>query len=177
MRVIAGKYKRTILNTLEGNDTRPTKDMVKEALFSSIDIDSTTTFLDLFSGSGSIGIEAISRGSKSVIMNDINPKAVAIIKTNLAKIKERAIVYNLDWKSCLSKLEGKQFDIIFLDPPYAFNEYAKLFDALIKFNILKKDAIIIWEVRKGTTIEEHPNFRCIKEKNYGITQVLYYKEV
>ena len=157
MRVIAGKYKRTILNTLEGNDTRPTKDMVKEALFSSIDIDSTTIFLDLFAGSGAIGIEAISRGSKSVIMNDINPKAVTIIKANLAKIKERVIVYNLDWKSCLSKLGGKQFDIIFLDPPYAFNEYTKLFDALIKFNILKKDAIIIWEV--------------------SITQVLYYKEV
>lgn len=177
MRVIAGKYKRTILNTLEGNDTRPTKDMVKEALFSSIDIDETATFLDLFAGSGAIGIEAISRGSKRVIMNDINPKAVAIIKTNLAKIKERAIVYNLDWEACLSKLEGNQFDFIFLDPPYAFNEYTKLFDALVKFNILKKDAIIIWEVRKGTTIEEHPNFRCIKEKNYGITQVSYYKEV
>ena len=89
MRVIAGKYKRTPIKTLEGEDiTRPTRDMVKEALFSSIQINNETRFLDLFSGSGSIGLEALSRDAKEVVFNDINKDAVKIINTNLEKVNE-----------------------------------------------------------------------------------------
>ena len=89
MRIIAGKYKRTPLKTLEGEDiTRPTRDMVKEALFSSIMIYSDTTLLDLFSGSGAIGLEALSRGAKDVTFNDVNKDAVRIIKENLKKVRE-----------------------------------------------------------------------------------------
>ena len=83
MRIIAGKYKRTPILTLEGEDiTRPTRDMVKEALFSTINIYSDTSFLDLFSGSGSIGLEALSRGAEKVVFNDCNEKAVKIIHKN-----------------------------------------------------------------------------------------------
>ena len=102
MRIIAGKYKRTPLNTLEGDDiTRPTKDMVREALFSSIMIYSDTSFLDLFAGSGAIGLEALSRGAEEVVFNDINREAVKVIGSNLAKVKENRQVMNLDYKDCI----------------------------------------------------------------------------
>ena len=105
MRIIAGKYKRTPILTLEGDDiTRPTRDMVKEALFSTISVDEDTAFLDLFSGSGSIGLEALSRGAKTVVFNDRNRDAVKIIKANLKKVREEREVYNLDYSDCLSEL-------------------------------------------------------------------------
>ena len=118
MRVVAGKYKRSTLLTLDSLATRPTKDMVKEALFSSIYVEDSL-FLDLFSGSGSIGIEALSRGARDVVFNDLSKDAVKVIKTNLSKFKEDRRVYNLDYLSCLNRLEDK-FDYIFVDPPYAF---------------------------------------------------------
>ena len=130
MRIIAGKYKRTPLKTLEGEDiTRPTRDMVKEALFSSIMIYSDTTLLDLFSGSGAIGLEALSRGAKDVTFNDVNKDAVRIIKENLKKVREEREVLNLDYKLCLAKMEGRHFDYIYVDPPYAFKEYENISQA------------------------------------------------
>ena len=108
LRVIAGKYKRTPLQTLEGEEiTRPTRDMVREALFSTILIHSETSFLDLFSGSGAIGIEALSRGAKDVIFNDSNRQAVSIIKKNLEKVREERTVLQLDYREALEKLEGR----------------------------------------------------------------------
>ena len=116
MRVVAGKYKRSTLLTLDSLATRPTKDMVKEALFSSIYVEDSL-FLDLFSGSGSIGIEALSRGARDVVFNDLSKDAVKVIKTNLSKFKEDKRVYNLDYLSCLNRLEDK-FDYIFGDIAY-----------------------------------------------------------
>ena len=97
MRVVAGKYKRSTLLTLDSLATRPTKDMVKEALFSSIYVEDSL-FLDLFSGSGSIGIEALSRGARDVVFNDLSKDAVKIIKTNLSKFKEDDAVTYHNWK-------------------------------------------------------------------------------
>ena len=177
LRVIAGKYKRTNLKTLEGEDiTRPTKDMVKEALFSSINIFSDTKFLDLFSGSGAIGIEALSRGASDVVFNDINKNAVRIIKDNLEKIHEDRIVYNDDYQTCLSKLENYHFDYVYCDPPYAFNSYEDLFYYIDKYRIVTKQGIIIIEVKKDTDLKEtYLNMYRFKEKKYGITKLLYYK--
>ena len=177
MRIIAGKYKRTPIKTLEGDDiTRPTKDMVKEAMFSSIQIYSDTVFLDLFSGSGSIGLEAISRGAEDVVFNDINVKACKIIKENLEHLHEDRIVYNLDYQECLNKLEGKTFDYIFCDPPYKFNAYEDLFFYVNKNKLLAKDGIMIIEVRKDTLLkEEYLRFKLYKEKTYGISKLMYYK--
>lgn len=177
MRIIAGKYKRTPIKTLEGDDiTRPTKDMVKEAMFSSIQIYSDTRFLDLFSGSGSIGLEAISRGADEVVFNDLNNKAYKIIKENLAHLKEDRLVYNLDYQDCLNKLNGKTFDYIFADPPYKFNAYEDLFFYVNKNNLLDKDGILIIEVRKDTILnDEYLRYRLFKEKTYGISKLMYYK--
>lgn len=178
MRVIAGKYKRTPINTLEGEDiTRPTKDMVKEALFSSIEIFSDTKFLDLFSGSGAIGLEALSRGAEDVIFNDINAKAIKIIRSNLEKVKEERVVLNLDYQECLKRLEGEKFDYIYCDPPYNFTAYEEIFFYVNKYSLLDKKGIIIMEVNKDTNLEdEYLGIKQYKEKKYGICKLLYYRK-
>lgn len=178
MRVIAGKYKRTPINTLEGEDiTRPTKDMVKEALFSSIEIFSDTKFLDLFSGSGAIGLEALSRGAEDVIFNDINAKATKIIRSNLEKVKEERVVLNLDYQECLKRLEGEKFDYIYCDPPYNFTAYEEIFFYVNKYSLLDKKGIIIMEVNKDTNLEdEYLGIKQYKEKKYGICKLLYYRK-
>ena len=178
MRVIAGKYKKTPIKTLEGEDiTRPTRDMVKEALFSSIQIYSDTKFLDLFSGSGSIGIEALSRGAENVVFNDINKSAVNIIKTNLEKVKEDRVVMNLDYQKCIENLDGNKFDYIYCDPPYKFQAYEDLFFYINKYNLLDKKGIMIVETRKDVDLkEEYLGIRLYKEKKYGISKLLYYRK-
>lgn len=177
MRIIAGKYKKTPIKTLEGDDiTRPTRDMVKEALFSSIEIYSDTMFLDLFSGTGSIGLEALSRGCEDVVFNDANRSAVKIIKENLAKVKEDRTVFNLDYQDCLAKLEGRKFDYIYCDPPYNFLSYEEIFFYIDKYKLLNKKGIMIMEVRKDTDLKEsYLNMSLYKEKRYGINKLYYYR--
>ena len=177
MRIIAGKYKKTPIQTLEGEDvTRPTRDIVKEALFSTIDIYSDTSFLDLFAGSGSIGLEALSRGAERVVFNDINKDAVKIIRKNLDKIHEDREVYNLDYKECLRKLEGSEFNYIYVDPPYRLNCYEDVFSYVKKYNVLAKEGIMILEVEKNTILEDkYLDYELYKEKRYGINKLLYYR--
>ena len=178
MRVIAGKYKKTPIKTLEGEDiTRPTKDMVKEALFSSIQIYADTKFLDLFSGTGGIGIEALSRGAEEVVFNDINKNAVQIIKANLDKVHEERVVLNLDYQECCKKLENHTFDYIYCDPPYKFQAYDDLFYYINKYNLLDKKGIMIVEVRKDSDLkDDYLGIRLFKEKRYGISKLLYYRK-
>ena len=174
MRVVAGKYKRSTLLTLDSLATRPTKDMVKEALFSSIYVEDSL-FLDLFSGSGSIGIEALSRGAMDVVFNDLSKDAVKVIKTNLSKFKEDRRVYNLDYLSCLNRLEDK-FDYIFVDPPYAFEEYERIFETIDSLNLYSNNCRIIGEVKKEKELaDELFFFEKYKEKKYGISKLLYYR--
>ena len=122
MRVIAGSARRTQLKTLEGMDTRPTTDRIKETLFNMIApylYDSI--FLDLFAGSGGIGIEALSRGAMESVFVEKNPKAMACVKENLQKthFERKGMTMQMDVMTALYKLEGeKQFDYIFMDPPY-----------------------------------------------------------
>ncbi len=178
LRIIAGKYKRTPLKTLEGEDiTRPTRDMVKEALFSSITIWSDTKFLDLFSGSGAIGLEALSRGAEDVVFNDANREAVKIIRSNLDKVKEERIVYQLDYGDCLKKVGDYGFDYIYCDPPYAFEEYEQIFSYIDEYDVLKDDGVVIVEVRKDRDLDERYNdIYRYKEKRYGINKLLYYRK-
>ena len=176
MRIIAGKYKRTPLKTLDSLATRPTKDMVKEALFSSIQIYHDDKFLDLFAGSGAIGIEALSRGAYKVVFNDNNKEACEIILENLKKIKEEAKVTNLDYKECLFKLSDYNFDYIYIDPPYEFKDYDELFTLIDKYNVLSQKGIIIIETRKDLDLKDNFNdLKKYKEKKYGITKLHYFK--
>ena len=175
MRVVAGKYRGTNLYTLEGNNTRPTKDMVKEALFSSLMVMPDESFLDIFSGSGAIGIEAISRGLSDVIFNDYNRDACKIIEKNLDKIKVKKKVYNLDYKDLLNSLKTS-FDYIFADPPYAFEEYERIFETIDSLNLYSNNCRIIVEVKKEKELaDELFSFEKYKENKYGISKLLYYR--
>ena len=176
MRIVAGKYKRSSLLTLDSMSTRPTKDMVKEALFSTISVDRETVFLDLFAGCGSIGLEALSRGANDVIFNDLNKDAVKVIKTNLFKFNEKRIVYNLDYCDCLKLLKGKSFDYIYVDPPYAFKAYANIFALIDDLKLYNHNCKVIVEVKKETNLpNELFSFEKYKDKRYGITKLLFYR--
>ena len=177
-RVIAGKYKRTPLYTLEGEDiTRPTRDMVKEALFSTITVYSDTVFLDLFAGSGAIGIEALSRGAADVIFNDSSRQAVGIIRKNLDRIHEERTVTQLDYEDCIRRYEAYGFDCIFCDPPYRFDEHEKLFSLIREHDLLKEDGMVILEAEKNTVLNErYGNMYLYKERRYGISKLLYYRK-
>lgn len=148
MRVISGTARGTNLETLEGNNTRPTLDRVKEALFNIIQcyiVDAKV--LDLFAGSGALGIEALSRGAKTCIMCDKSYEAIQIINKNIKKthLEGKAKVIKNDYKKALELLQGQKFDVIFIDPPYALDIAVNSIKAIIEFNLLADDGIIILE--------------------------------
>ena len=120
MRIISGKARGTKLYTLEGINTRPTLDRVKESIFNIIQNDiEGSVFLDLFSGSGAIGLEAISRGAEKAILCDKEKSAIEIIKKNIEKThsESKVEIYNIDFEKCLDKIQNK-IKIIYIDPPY-----------------------------------------------------------
>lgn len=124
MRIISGEARGTKLETLDGLDTRPTLDRVKEALFSIIQNKIyDANVLDLFSGSGALALESISRGAKLAYSCDSSRKAIEIIKQNVKKthFEDKVKIINKDYKKALEELKDIKFDIIFLDPPYKTN--------------------------------------------------------
>ncbi|MBR2801835.1 MAG: 16S rRNA (guanine(966)-N(2))-methyltransferase RsmD [Erysipelotrichaceae bacterium] len=176
LRVISGKHKGLRLNAPEGEDTRPSKDALKEALFSSLGNISDLSFLDLFAGSGAVGIEALSRGACPVVFNDHSPKAVKVIKENLTKAREEAEVTDLSAEAFLAKTEAS-FDLIFLDPPYAYIHKQKLLELIHKKGILKAEGTLIYEESSASPVEETVGpFVLVKQKKYGVSRLCYYKE-
>ena len=150
MRVISGLARGTKLDSIESLNTRPTLDRVKESLFNIIQnniIDSEA--LDLFAGSGAIGIELISRGSKKVYFCEKSHDATKMIKRNLCKTKfeDKAEIYEKDYKKCLLELSNKKIklDIIYIDPPYKMDLSAISIQKIISLDLLKKDGIIVVE--------------------------------
>lgn len=172
MRVIAGSAKRLQLKTLDGMDTRPTTDRIKETLFNIITPSLFgSVFLDLFSGSGGIGIEALSRGAKEAVFVENNPKAMACIKENLntTKLAHKATTLTKDVMTALYQLEGeKNFDYIFMDPPYNKELEKKVLTYLAGSDLVYEDTVIIVEAAKETDFSyiEDLGFYLIKEKNY-----------
>lgn len=172
MRVIAGSAKRLQLKTVEGLDTRPTTDRIKETLFNMIsEYLADSYFLDLFSGSGAIGIEALSRGAEHAVFVENNPKAVQCIRENLAvtKLAEKAQICSTDVLSALAKLESKNtFDYIFMDPPYNQLLEKKVLEYLSTSQLLSSDGIIIVEASLETDFSyvSELGFAIVKEKEY-----------
>ena len=148
MRIISGKARGTKLYTLEGTNTRPTLDRVKESIFNIIQNEiEGATVLDLFAGSGAIGLECLSRGAKKAILCDKSKEAVEIIKRNIEKthMEECAKIINTDFETCLEKLKNEQFDIIYIDPPYATDYIFKSLKKIKEIGISKKESLIIIE--------------------------------
>lgn len=172
MRVIAGSAKRLQLKTLDGMDTRPTTDRIKETLFNMISpYIYDCMFLDLFSGSGGIGIEALSRGAREAVFVEQNPKAMACIKENLkyTKLEKKAVTLTKDVMTALYQLEGeKVFDYIFMDPPYNQGHERRALEYLSGSGLVYEDTVMIVEASKETDFSylEKLGFSLIKEKVY-----------
>ncbi|MBQ9314367.1 MAG: 16S rRNA (guanine(966)-N(2))-methyltransferase RsmD [Clostridia bacterium] len=157
MRIISGKVRGLTLKTIDGDSTRPTRDMVREAVFSILmNHVPECYFLDLFAGSGAMGIEALSRGAKFSMFIDLNPKCVKVIKENLEKAKyvDSSEVYNTDYKKALNKLNEEMFDIIYVDPPYNKEMGIDAINVISEKNILKEDGIIVLETDTNEYVPE-----------------------
>lgn len=178
MRVIAGKHKSKPLESLEGRNTRPTMDKVKEGIFNSLQ-DISGIGLDLFAGSGALGIEALSRGIDKVIFVDQNIKAVKVIKGNLKHLDllEQSEVYKNNADRALKALNKReiQFDYIFLDPPYDKGLIDKALIQIEEFNLLKENGIIVCEFSNHENIDIR-SFEEIKRYHYGLTDTLLLKK-
>lgn len=150
MRVISGTARGTKLNSIDELSTRPTLDRVKESLFNIVQqrIDDSIV-LDLFAGSGAIGIEFLSRGCKTAYFCDMSKKAVNMIHQNLerTRLQENAVVLNKDYKECLKQIAKQNiaFDLIFIDPPYKDDIAVDSVKTILSLKLLKKDGIIIIE--------------------------------
>lgn len=184
MRVISGKARGKKLISLEGLNTRPTLDRVKEALFNIIQFNvEEKDVLDLFAGSGALGIEALSRGAKTSTFCDNSRDAIQVIKTNIENTKNEnnSIVINKDYSLALNSLskQNKIFDIIFLDPPYKTDFGIKALEAIIALNILAEDGIIILETddkKKEKEIENIKGLKVFDERKYGKVMLIFIRK-
>ena len=181
MRVISGKCRGTKLFSLEGNNTRPTLDRVKESLFNIINFEiQDCTFLDLFAGSGAIGIEAASRGAKKVLMCENNKEACEVINKNIEKTKLQDIItlYNMDFERCINSKLNETFDIVYLDPPYK-TDYAYIATKLLlESKLITEKTLIILETDIEQIVEnqfEKLDLKEINKKKYGRACLLFYK--
>ena len=174
MRIISGKARGTILYTLEGNETRPTLDRIKESLFNIIQARiKDSVVLDLFAGSGALGIEMLSRGASKAFFCDKSKQAIAIIKKNLekTKLKEQSEVINADYANTIKNLKDK-FDIIFIDPPYVQNIAVDAVERIIEADFLKEDGLIILE-----TDNEQRELNQLKKINVNVKDLRSYGRV
>ncbi|GKX31703.1 RNA methyltransferase [Vallitalea longa] len=173
MRVIAGKARRINLVTPNGLDVRPTTDRIKETLFNMINVDVfDCNFLDLFSGSGAIGIEALSRGAKKATFVEKSIDSLKCIEQNLEKTKlsDMAIIIKTDVLNALNRLQEKneKFDMIFMDPPYEEGFYCKVISLIEQNDLLDKDGIIICESSIDTNFDfiDQTIYHIVKEKTF-----------
>ena len=173
MRIIAGEAKNRIIKTRKGFDTRPTLESVKESLFSIIaTYIEGSVFLDLFSGSGSISLEAISRGAKRAVMIEKDGEALKYIIENIDNLafSDRCRAYKNDVIRAIEILgrKNEKFDIIFMDPPYQDNVTKKVLKAIDKANILAEDGLIICEHHLLEDLEDNiASFRKTDERKYN----------
>lgn len=176
MRVIAGEKRGTQLVSPPGQDIRPTYDRVREAVFGKLQFALTDRIiLDLFAGSGAMGIEALSRGAAFVYFVDKSQSAVLTVKSNVAKTKyeEKCKIIKNDYISALKLFKnGIQFDIVFIDPPYASGYYEKALQTMAEENLLKPGARIVLE-SDGIPDLQLKNYAVKKTKKYGKTFITY----
>lgn len=186
LKIIAGLYHGRKLLKFNDKNIKPSKNIVRNAIFNILNKNiCNAKVLDLFAGSGAIGIEAISRGANFVYFVDKNINAIKIIKKNLKKINININNYkiiNCDYKKAIKKFNNKKikFDIIIIDPPYKRNEYVRIFNLLNENNILNKKIIIIIESNIYLNLKLFnfvKNKYQIKQKKYGQTLLTIFKSI
>ena len=181
MRVVAGTAKGLPLKAVPGNTTRPTTDKVKESVFNMIGpFFDGGNGLDLFAGSGGLGIEALSRGIDKVVFIDKDSKAIETIKGNLEKTRlaDQSEVYRNDAKRAIKVLKKNDFKarLLFLDPPYNMEEAYGLMDLAAETGILTEDAIVVCEHDKAVALSERTkHFERFKNEKYGDIAISIYR--
>ena len=179
MRIIAGSKRRLPLKTVEGKDTRPTTDRIKETLFNLLQNEIYGCyFLDLFAGSGQIGLEALSRGARYVVFVENAKKAAACITENIrfTKSDKESLLLQMDVIAALRSMEGKyQFDIIFMDPPYDKELEREVLEYLKSSSLLKEDTLMITEASLQTDLSyvNELGFTILKEKCYKTNKHIF----
>jgi RNA methyltransferase, rsmD family len=179
VRVISGSARGLKLNTPGDDRVRPTTDRVKESMFNIVqDWVYDSQVLDLFAGSGALGIEALSRGASQAVFCDNSLDSIKIIKSNIekARVADRSQIVSGDFKRCLRDMEAKNksFDMIFVDPPYYKGLFEEVLDTIRSCKILKKDGIVIVEHDAKKPIGQVEGLEVYKEKKYGITMLTFY---
>lgn len=177
MRIIGGKWKGKTLATFNLDHIRPTSDNVKEAMFSTLQFELVdSSFLDLFGGTGNVGLEAKSRGAGHVVICDNNAKSIEVIEKNKQMLQATDVhVVPLDFRRALGHfaLEEERFDIIFIDPPYDTEFGLEAIKQIYENNILADDGIICFEHCKDKKLELPTFCKIYKQKTYGIKQLTY----
>jgi 16S rRNA (guanine966-N2)-methyltransferase len=173
VRVVAGAFKGRRLEAPRGQRTRPTADRVREALFSMLGDLAGARVLDLYAGSGALGIEALSRGAGSTLFVDRDPRAVAVIKRNLEAVGVDAEIRRQDAARFLAAASGGPFDLVFVDPPY--DSPGRLGDSLsVRLPpLLSEDARIVTESHKRTPLEL--DLPLVRERTYGDTRIAVHR--
>jgi 16S rRNA (guanine966-N2)-methyltransferase len=181
MKIISGIYKGRSLQGFDIEGTRPTMDRVKESLFGMLQNNIPDSIvLDLFSGSGNLGLEALSEGAKEAYLVDSNHKAVTTIKRNIESIGIiNTKVLEMDYLRALKELreDNKKFDIIFLDPPYKTDYIEKSLEKIEEYDLLKEDGIIVCESDLLDRIIYSNHYKSIKDKKYGDKYIVLLKKV
>ena len=183
MRIISGRMRGTKLYTLDGDNTRPTLDRVKEALFSKInDKLCDAIVLDLFSGSGALGLESLSRGAKNAVLCDSSKDAIKVIKQNIdkTKTKDEILLINSDYKTALKTIKSKKirFDVVFLDPPYLTSYAEDASKKIVEMNLLNDNGIIVIETDDKDRVIKDLDTKLIEIndiKKYGRVYLLFLK--
>ncbi len=176
MRIISGKYRGLKLADFDGNDVRPTADRVKESLFNVLyGRVAGASVLDLFCGSGNLGIECLSRGAEFVHFNDISPASLEILKKNLARLKnlQEHKITNYDYSVCLSRAD--EYDLIFIDPPYRLEIGVDALKLLGAGKLLKEGGVVVFE-RDRSFEGEVAGLRQIDERKYGKTYLTFFEK-
>lgn len=181
MRIISGKYKGKKIDGYDIEGTRPTQDRVKESLFAMIQNDLyDAKVLDLFAGSGNLGIEAISNGASLAYFVDNNIKCIQVLNRNLKDIKDAVTkVLNMDYKKALEYFKDNHicFDIIFLDPPYKLECLDFILNKIVEDNLLSKDGLVICEYENDWFNEKYEGLELEKERKYGYKNIRIYRKL
>lgn len=181
MRVVSGKFGSRSLKPVPGSKTRPTTDKVKESLFNMIGpFFSGGSFLDLYAGSGSVAIEAISRGMDKAVLVDHQYLAIKTIKENVKMTKEENAfkVYKMDSDMALNRFadNNEHFDFIFLDPPYKAQKMIDQLNEIREKKLLNDDGIVICETDDNVVLQDDiEGYDLVKQKKYGITIISIYR--
>ncbi len=179
MRIIGGKYKRKKLLSVPGSSTRPTSDRLRESLFNILSGNVVkAVVLDLFAGTGALGVEALSRHAHSVVFIDNQAKAVSVITKNInaCSLEESARIYKWDITRNLNCLNGRErlFDLVFMDPPYNLGMISKALVNLSKTGCLAGGAVVVAEHAVGESVGEIPDcYSITDQRQYGKTAVTF----